>query len=412
MKICMLAPEFIPAWGGVGTYIIELLKHLPKDYEIHLVTPMRASFCREKLQRKNLLSQGIGENIKIHYISTANDTFLYNGAFQYECFRQVPRILKEENIDLIHTHTAQMPDLLLMFRKLNIPIVTTVHTTIAIQRAATKLSQKNFSNMERSEKATILAYPFLRLSEEIYYRRTRLFISPSNWMKQRLKDSFHIYSDIPVIPNSVDLNDYRLIDSDEARNLFPIKNLEGKKIILFVGRLLAMKGVDTIIEAIPSILKQNNLRNLVFVFVGPGDRERYLRMARAKGVDSSCFFTGPLSRETVILLMRNAHLLVAPSFIENSPYTILESMACGLPVIATNVGGVSEIVKDGYNGVLLDLNSSKEIENLVLSLLNDESLLRNLSQHAVETIAKKFSWSVNLEKYLDVYEKACSNPVD
>jgi glycosyltransferase involved in cell wall biosynthesis len=129
-------------------------------------------------------------------------------------------------------------------------------------------------------------------------------------------------------------------------------------------------------------------------------------MVRLLGVESSCFFTGPVSREVVINLMRNALLLVAPSFVENAPYSILESMACGLPVITTNVGGISEIIKHDYNGVLLEMNLSKEIEKSITALLGDETLRNSIKDNAIETIKNNFSWSVNLPKYLDVYSKA------
>jgi glycosyltransferase involved in cell wall biosynthesis len=300
-----------------------------------------------------------------------------------------------------------MPDLLLMFRKLNKPIITTVHSTIKTQRLATQFSKKSFSNMERSEQATYLAYPALRLSEEIYYRKKRLFVSPSNWMKQWLINSFHINSDnISVIPNSVDLNDYESENSTILEKMFPENILKDKKIILFVGRLLALKGIEVLIEAIPNIIKKYGSNDLLFVFVGPGDRVRYLKMVRLLGVESSCFFTGPVSREVVINLMRNALLLVAPSFVENAPYSILESMACGLPVITTNVGGISEIIKHDYNGVLLEMNLSKEIEKSITALLGDETLRNSIKDNAIETIKNNFSWSVNLPKYLDVYSKA------
>jgi glycosyltransferase involved in cell wall biosynthesis len=405
MKICMLAPEFIPVWGGVGTYTIELLRHLPKTYEVHVITPKRQSFGSDKVQTVSL-SKYFKSNVKIHYISSAKDTFNYNAMFQYECFRQVPKILKDEKIDLIHSHAAHMPDLLLMFRKLNTPIITTVHSTIKIQRLATKFSQKSFSNMEKSEQATYITYPCLRFLEELYFKRRRFYISPSNWMKNWLINTSHIYQEIPVIPNSVDLTDYKLERYFSTDEPFTEADFGDKKLILFVGRLLALKGVDILIQAIPNIITRLHSKKVLFVFIGPGDRNRYLKAVKALGIESFCLFTGPASREFVIHLMQHAKILVAPSFIENSPFTILESMACGLPVIANNVGGVSEIVKDGYNGKLLGSNSSKSIEDAIITLLADESLQLSMKKNAIETIEKNFSWKVNLPKYAKVYNNA------
>jgi glycosyltransferase involved in cell wall biosynthesis len=412
MKICMLAPEFIPAWGGVGTYIVELLRHLPKNVEAHVVAPIREGFGgEEKCSVENDFSRYFKSNVKVHFLCMASDTFYYNGRFQYECFKQVPNLLKENKIDIIHSHTAHMPDLLLMFRNLKVPIVTTVHSTIKYQRMGTRISQKSLSNMEKSERATYLAYPFLRLSEEIYYRRKRYYISPSNYMKGWLKNNFPIHNgDISVIPNSVDINDYSQNQAQPELEPF-LEKLWGKRIILYVGRLIAMKGVDLLLKVIPGILKDADFEDLLFVFAGPGDKTQYESMAKSLGCQSSCLFTGQLSRSSVIQLMRRAELLVAPSFIENAPYTILESMACGLPVVASNVGGVSEIIENGYNGFLFsqNQNSSRDMENLITDFLNDKSLENSVGENAVNTVKTKFSWDVNLKKYIDVYCSTLNN---
>jgi len=154
----MLAPEFLPNWGGVGTYIVELIKHLPEDFEIIVITP----------DRGEVDTQSLHDNLKVIKTNKAGDTFMYNLKFQYSCLRKVPELLKKEEIDVIHSHTAHMPDLLLSFKKLDIPVVTTVHSTIKLQRRGTKMAA-NFWNSEFSEKMTYLLYPFLRLAEEFYF---------------------------------------------------------------------------------------------------------------------------------------------------------------------------------------------------------------------------------------------------
>jgi len=299
-----------------------------------------------------------------------------------------------------------MPDLLLMFRKLHTPIITTVHTTIKSQRIGTKFSKRSFSDMELSEKATYVMYPALRLAEQFYYRHKRSYISPSNWMKRWVEENFHIKKNISVIPNSVDIRDWKYRNHDPLESGEFSEKLKNRRIILYVGRLLTMKGVDVLMEAIPSVLNRMGKEDPLFVFVGPGESIRYSSMAKSKRIESSCIFTGPTSREGVVQLMKKAELLVAPSFIENTPYTILESMACGVPVIASNVGGVSEIIENGYNGMLVEPNSSEAITNSITKLLEDPSLQHTMGQRAIETIKTKFSWSVNLKKYIEAYSKA------
>ena len=157
MKICMLAPEFFPIWGGVGTYIIEVLRHLPRDIEVHVVAPWRYQIGIEQVSTQDyVLNDYFGDNVHVHFISKATDVFIYNLRFQYACLKNVPQLIKDEQIDLIHSHTANMPDLFLRLREKTTPILTTIHTTIQGQRAGTKAAQSSFRTLEFSEKATQL----------------------------------------------------------------------------------------------------------------------------------------------------------------------------------------------------------------------------------------------------------------
>jgi len=125
-------------------------------------------------------------------------------------------------------------------------------------------------------------------------------------------------------------------------------------------------------------------------------------------VESSCLFTGPLPKEAIIQLMTSAELVAVPSFHENIPYVVLESMACGTPVIASNVGGIPEIIRNKYNGILVEPGYSTVLANAVIGLLEDKSLRNLIGQRARETIIQKFSWTANLPKYLEVYSE-CLN---
>jgi glycosyltransferase involved in cell wall biosynthesis len=407
MKICMLAPEFPPVWGGVGTYIVELVRHLPRNMEIHVVTPKREGFGKEKISSSDQdFSEYFGSNVTVHFICKASDTFFYNARFQYACFKYVPKLVKEENIDLIHSHTAQMPDLLLMFRKVAKPVVTTIHTTIESQWYSNRICGQNVGDFERSEKATYFLYPVLRLAEKAYLKRRGLCITPSNWMKQRLESGSGVNAAIRVIPNSVDINDYGSKKCYSASEYLIPKELRNRKIVLYAGRLLAMKGVDTLIEAIPAIVKEVKERNPVFVFAGPGNPNRYVRRVKEMKIEPSCLFVGALPREVTIQLMKAAELVVVPSFSENCPYSVLESMACGTPVVASNVGGVPEIIRDKFNGILIEPGFPQMLANSVVDLLDDTSLGNSLGQHAKETIRDNFSWSANLMKYLESYHEA------
>jgi glycosyltransferase involved in cell wall biosynthesis len=407
MRICVLAPEFIPVWGGAGTYTRELVKHLPKAYDIHVVTPKRESFGTGEGQGfDHDLREEISSNVHIHYVSSASDTFFYNAKFQYACFRYVPEILKQEHIDIIHSHMSHMPDLLLRLRALRAPTIVTLHNTIKIQRSAIRLSTQPFSSLERSEKAVYLLYPALSFAEEVYLRGSKRCIAPSQWMREELLRLAHLSKEwakkVMVIPNSIDVNECRKVAS-YGRKCLP-ESFGNRRIVLYCGRLMANKGTDLLVESIPGILGEIG-DELLFVFAGPGESSRYAARLKQLGVSAHNFlFTGPISRARCLEMMGCAELLVLPSFLENCPYAVLEAMACGVPVVASNVGGIPEIIESGQNGMTFPQGSSAELSEKVVMLLQDKGLQRRLSRKALQTVFDRFSWSSNLNKQIQAYE--------
>ena len=409
MRICILAPEFIPVWGGAGTYVQELVKHLPKEHELHVVTPKRISFGSQAIEisEDNLK---LGNNVHVHYISNAADTVTYNAEFQYACLRHVPRILKNEQIELIQSHMSHMPDLLLRLRERRVPTVVTLHNTIRVQRYAITLSHQPFDALEASEKQVCTFYPLLSVLEKLFLYGTRLCIAPSKWMKReaiRLSSIPEERADsIFVIPNSIDVEECKEIAERGKEQLSA--SFENRRIILYCGRLLANKGLAVLVDAIPRILQAID-DDLLFIFAGPGDPQVYSTRLRNLAVPADRFlFTGPLSRQKCLELMGCTETLILPSFLENCPYVVLEAMACGVPVIASNVGGIREIITDDNYGLTFTSGSSIELSRKVIELLQDRSLRSKISQNGRKLVADRFSWASNLEMQMHAYESALS----
>lgn len=397
MKICILAPEFIPVWGGVGTYIVELVKHLPKDIEIHVVTLMREGFNREKVSTSDFdLPSYLGRDVHVHFICRARDTFFYNGLFQYSCLKFVPKIVKKEKIEIIHSHTAHMPDLLLQSYN-DVPTVTTIHTTIRGQRNGTRNSGLGFSSLELSEKFTYLGYPFLRFAESVYFLKKRYYITVSNWMKDQI---FRHYprvklSPISVIHNSVDTKQF----SPRTRNH------SKRDIVLFTGRLIAAKGINFLVEAIPKILRA--FPNAFFLFVGAGNSLPFQKRLKKMGVPKNSFTFSGYIKETreLIEYYRNATVYVAPTLYENLPIRVLEAMACGIPVVASNICAIPEAISNGFNGILIKPGSVNELVDSLHCLLGDSALRRKLGENARKTVLEKFNIDVNAIRTAKVYSQ-------
>jgi glycosyltransferase involved in cell wall biosynthesis len=388
----MLAPEFPPTWGGAGTYTVELLRHLPKSVVVHVVAPSRERLAGGEAKTSDYdFDQLFSNNVHVHFVSTAADTFFYNAAFQYGCLKYVPELLRRECIDVIHSHTAHMPDLLLQLRKLRLPTITTLHSTIAQIRRATKESETSFRDLQLSEKATYLGYPLLRLAEQIYFSSERHYISVSNWFLTQLPRRPR-GSTVRVIPNSVDTEFFT-----------PGRQTE-EPVVLFMGRLLAMKGIKYLIDAIPKVLQQHP--EAMFVFAGPGDSTPYRSKLRALHVPSRNFsFPGYLkNRKEILNAYRRSAIVVLPGMLENFPTSILEAMACEKPVVATNVGAIPEAITAGQEGMLIPPKSSEALAGAISDLLSDPQRRLKMGRNGRQKVVERFDWSVNAERTAAFYE--------
>jgi glycosyltransferase involved in cell wall biosynthesis len=392
----MLAPEFPPVLGGVGVYAYELAKRMPKGIELHILTPLRRAIDGTKASSADYYSSHFGDNIHVHFISVARDTFFYNAAFQWACMKYVPKLAREHHIDLIHSHTAHMPDILLGLRGLRIPILTTIHTTIRGQQQGTRVSGTPFAMLSRSEKATLLFYPFLRLAEEVYFRGARFYVTQSRWMRDQIVRNYpRLATSVVVVPTSVD-----------AEIFCPLRGVrdESQSVILFTGRLLASKGLEYMIRAIPVVLSKHP--NAFFVFAGPGDSGPYEAKLVNAGVNRRSFaFLGYLANhEQLVAWYRSASMFAAPTLYENLPATILEAMACETPAVASNVCGIPEAIQHSCNGILIPPRSTRKLAESLCYLIENPTEVKRMGKNARKTVVGKFSYEVNAHRILDIYK--------
>ena len=399
LKLCMIAPELLPVWGGVGTYTVELVRHLPREIQVHILTPIREGFGKEQISTLDYnFSEYFGDNIHIHFVSKASDTFVYNASFQLACLKEVPKLVKKENIDLIHL-THHMAGLLLELKGLNIPTVTTVHNTVKLQRDGTKMSGMPFWDLGFNEKATYLTYPFLHLVENMYFSRRRHYITVSEWMKEQLWRGYPriTYSPMSVVYNSVDTELYSPSTNRKKGE---------RDLVLFTGRIIAAKGINYLVEVIPKVLRE--YPDTLFTFIGSGDSSPYQKRLNQLGISKKNFtFLGYLKdRKQLIRYYRDCSVYVAPTTLwENLPIRILEAMACGAPVVASNVCAIPEAIDNAINGILISQGSIDELTSSICSLLSDSNLRRKIGDNARKTVLKKFDYDLNAILTAKVYEE-------
>jgi len=398
LRLCLITPEFLPTWGGIGNYAVELARHLPKDIEVHIVTPNRERLGGQKVSSSDYdFSEYFGENVRVHFVCRATDTFFYNARFQSACLKYIPELVKKERIDILH-FAHHMTGLLLELERFNIPTVTTIHNTFQGQREGTKMSGMAFGELEFSEKAEFLTYPFLRLTEILYFLRARNYITVSNWMKNQLQKQYLKLNHCPIFVTPVSIDTKLYSPSKEEKP-------PDKDIVLFTGRMIAAKGIRYVVEAIPSVLQQ--YPDAFFAFIGGGNYLPYERRLKDIGIPEKNFaFLGYLkSSNELIKYYRACSVYVAPTTLwENLPARVLEAMACGAPVVASNVCALPEAIDNGLDGILIPSGSVSELVNSICTLLGDRNLRRDMGNNARKKILKKFSWDVNAIRPVEAYK--------
>jgi len=394
----MVAPEFLPVWGGVGTHIVELVSHMPKEVEVCVLTVRRTIPGTSEFMERDEVLASIGRPIELVELSHAKDTFLYNASFQMSCARHIPRIVREHGIELLHTHFPHMSDLLLKLGGYSVPSITTVHTTIAGQISGTRASGMGFFELEPSERFTLLLSPFLRMVERCYLARTHNIITVSRWLSRLLEQHYDMRGKrLEVIPNGVDAEVYaskstrRLVDTSDP-------------IVLFTGRLVSAKGISVLIEAMENVLKSTDAH---FVFVGGGSPSPYIQRMQRRGMPPSSYtFLGYLrSREEMVAAYNMADVYVAPTLYENLPIRILEAMACERAVVASNVCAIPEAIEHGVNGLLVPPRNSDALAHALVSLLEDEPLRKKMGRRARQTVVERFSWHSIAMRTAALYEQ-------
>jgi glycosyltransferase involved in cell wall biosynthesis len=174
-------------------------------------------------------------------------------------------------------------------------------------------------------------------------------------------------------------------------------------LIGYIGRLKKYKSIEQLLRALPAVLAQ--VPDLRLVVIGEGDdRGRLESISRALGLASTVEFTGYVTDEKKVELLQHIWFKVTTSSKEGWGLTVLEANACGTAVIASNVQGLRDAVKDGETGLLYTYGDVKELAQKIIQLVRDESLRDSLSANAVRW-AQSFTWDVAAERTLALLEK-------
>jgi glycosyltransferase involved in cell wall biosynthesis len=185
------------------------------------------------------------------------------------------------------------------------------------------------------------------------------------------------------VPNGIDVEKYNEVTKNTD-------NETGRKNILFVGSLYPVKGVHYLIMAMK--LVHDKMPDAKLILVGDGEeRERLAALSIQMGVQKHVRFVGKVPHEKVQTFMQRADIFVLPSLSEGFPNVILEAMASGLPIIASRVGGIPDIITNDINGYLVEVKDINDIANKTILLLQDDALRKKISDNN-RHLVKKYAW--------------------
>lgn len=203
-----------------------------------------------------------------------------------------------------------------------------------------------------------------------------------------------------IIQNGVNAQDFKIPQSqDECRNML---NLPTKKeIVLFLGNLVPQKGPQILLSAMKIVQRRHP--DAYLVVGGSGSlKENLIEIATRSKLKDNVVFTGYIPTDRTPLYYRAADIFVLPSFSEAFPLTLLEAGAAGLPIVATDVGGVSDILHDGANGLITKTGDPEDLASKIVSLLDDNELREEMGKKG-KMLAEQYSWETVAEETEKVY---------
>ncbi|MBI4302397.1 MAG: glycosyltransferase [Chloroflexi bacterium] len=205
---------------------------------------------------------------------------------------------------------------------------------------------------------------------------------------------------VAIIPCGVDLNRFRPLNKAEARQKLGLTN---SKILLFVGRIEPFKGLDLLIETMAQIEDKCGLHLIIVGGDAHQDEIKRLRLlAQELGVAARVTFGGAVDHEKLPLYYNAADVCMIPSYHESFGMVALEALACGVPVIASRVGGLQDIVRDGETGYLIPWHCPEPFAERLELLIGNDTLRRNFSRAARASV-EKFNWPVIADSILKRY---------
>lgn len=383
MKILFFNYEYPPLGGGAANATLCILKEYSKmdDLKVDLIT----ASLGDKYEIEK-----IGENITIHrlpigknksnlHFQSQKDLVVYS----WKALLFANKLTKENKYDLTHSFFSVPCGAISLWLKITkkIPYIISLRGS----------DVPGYS--DRFKFIYVVLKPLIRL----IWKESRAVVSNSQGLKDLALET-NKNQKIDIIFNGIDIN-----------NFCPEKSIQrSDKFIITLGgtRITERKGINYLIEALSALVTK--YPNIFLRLVGEGnEKENLISLTKELKLDNFVEFVGLIPREKIAPYYQEARLFVLPSLNEGMSNAMLEALATGLPIVATETGGTSELVEDGANGLIVKMKDSKDLAEKIEMIIKDEERREKMGQMSRQK-AEKMSWESVAKKYYDLYSQVVS----
>src|SRR4030081_2795480 len=362
-----------PTYGGSGIVGSELGKELAeRGHTVHFISSSLPTRLTE-----------LNDRVRFHEVEMMSYPLFEHQPYTLALATKMATVAETEDLDLLHVHYAiphsisaiLAPESLKPKRRL--PVITTLHgTDITLVGADRSYLPITRYGIVQSDGVTAI----------------------SHYLKEATKEIFQ-FDDIEVIPNFICQTDYQRHSVEALRKeLAP----HDEPLLVHVSNFRPVKRPVDCVEILARVLKKEIKTRLIMVGDG-SERPNCEHRARCLGVYDQCVFVGKQPR--IVDYLSVSDVLLLPSEQESFGLAALEAMACEVPVIASRVGGIPEVVTDGETGFLSEVGDVEKMANDAALLLTNDKLRSTMGQRARESAVARYRTDIVIPQYIEYYER-------
>ncbi len=362
-----------PSYGGSGVVATELGKHLARrGHHVHFISydkPFRLS--------------SFHTHVTFHSVESPSYPVFKHEPYIMALSNKLAEVAEREKLDILHAHYAVPHSTAIFLAQQmlggNLKTVTTLHgTDVSILSDEPNLRRVMVHSVNMSDEVTAVSHSLKTQAENILGKNKR----------------------VRVIRNFIDTEEYRRISEDKLLDMkSELGIIDGQKIILHTSNFRKVKRIPDVIE-IFRIINSKVPSHLVLVGDGPEQLKAYELVEKYNLLDRVHFLG---NQDCVMQILSMANLFLMPSEKESFGLAALEAMACEVPVVASNVGGLPEVIEHNKSGYLVETRDVQAMAEGAIRILTDDKIYKSFAKRAREIAKTKFNVKDIIKEYEDLY---------